>query len=227
MQDRKYFGMTIQQLGILIGLAVFACLLFGMAGFFIIRRGISGLQSQPQTILPTLQMTATPFALPTLTPTATRTPLPYEQLIPVGWKQFKTALIELWLPSDFKSTKKDAGEELAALSANSKNSLYKMRVGVSYEPLVEDTLETYLDHKIAKMDPAIRVVDRKKVLVNSTEAVRILLEGRIQTVDVDELVYIFQDGSTVWAVTYVAQINEFYEMLPSFEQSAKTFRVVR
>ena len=172
-------------------------------------------------------MTATPFVLPTLTPTATLTPVPYEQLIPAGWKQFKTTLVEIWLPPDFKSTTKDADEELAALSANSKNSLYKMRVSIGYKPLVGDSLDAYLDNEIAKLDPALRVVDRKKVSVNSTEAVRIMAEGRIQTVDVNELVYMFQDGGTVWAVTYVAQINEFYDMLPSFEQSAKTFRIVR
>jgi hypothetical protein len=227
MQDRKYFGMTIQQIGILIGLAVFACLLFGMTGFFILRKGLGGLQSQSPAITPTVQMTATPFALPTLTPTPTLTPVPYEQLIPNGWKQFKTALVEIWLPPDFKTTKKDADEELAALSSNSKNSLYKMRVGIAYEPLIEDSLDAYLDKRIAKMDPAIRVVDRKEVSLNSTEAVRLMLEGRIQTVDVNELAYIFQDGGTIWAVTYVAQINEFYDMLPSFEQSAKTFRVVK
>jgi hypothetical protein len=227
MQDRKYFGMTIQQIGILVGLAVFVCLLFGTAGFFIVRRGLSGLHSQAPAITPTPRITATPFTLPTLTPTETPTPVPYEQLIPTGWKQYKTELIEIWLPPDFKNTKKDAGEELAALSANSKSSLYKMRVGISYEPLIEDSLDSYLDNRIAKLDPAIRMVDRRKVSLNSAEAVRLMLEGRIQTVDVNELVYIFQDGGTVWAVTYVAQINEFYDMLPSFEQSAKTFRIVR
>ncbi len=227
MQERKYFGMTMQQLGILIGLAIVVCLLFGVTGFFILRRGLSGLQSQAPAIPPTMQMTATPFALPTLTPTETLTPVPYEQLIPTGWAQFKTALVEIWLPPAFKSTKKDADEELAALSSNSKNSLYKMRVGVSFEPLVEDSLDAYIDSRIAKMDPSIRVVDRRKVSINSTNAVRILIEGRIQTVDVNELVYIFQDGGTAWAVTYVAQINEFYDMLPTFEQSAKTFRIVK
>lgn len=227
MQDRKYFGMTIQQIGILIGLAGFACLLFGMTGFFILRRGLSGLNSRAPAMAPTVHMTATPFALPSLTPTVTVTPVPYERLIPAGWTQFKTPLMEIWLPPDFKSTKKDADEELAALSANSKNSLYKMRVGISFEPLVEDSLDSYLDNRIAKLDPAIRLVNRKKVSLNATEAVRLMLEGRVQTVDVNELVYIFQDGGTVWAVTYVAQINEFYDRLSSFEQSAKTFRIVR
>jgi hypothetical protein len=57
--------------------------------------------------------------------------------------------------------------------------------------------------------------------------VRITFELRVETVDVNELVYVFQDGSAVWMVAYVAQINEFYDMLPTFEQSAKTFRTVK
>jgi hypothetical protein len=52
-------------------------------------------------------------------------------------------------------------------------------------------------------------------------------ELRVETVDVNELVYVIQDGGTVWFILYAAQINEYYEMLPIFEQSAKTFRVVK
>jgi len=40
-------------------------------------------------------------------------------------------------------------------------------------------------------------------------------------------VYVIQDGTAVWFVEYVAQINEFYDTLPSFERSAQTFRIVR
>jgi hypothetical protein len=226
-QDRKLFGITIQQMGILIGLAVFACLLFGLTGFLILRRSVSGLLSHAPVMTPTIQPTATLIVIPTATITETPTPLPYEQLIPADWKQFKTTLIEIWLPPTFKSTKKDVNEELAAVNAVSKKSLYKTLVSVAYEPLDGNSLDAYIDTKLSKMDSAARVVERKKVSLNSTEAIRMVIEGRTNGLDVNELVYLIQDGSTVWSITYVAQINEFYDALPTFEQSAKTFRIVK
>ncbi len=225
-QDRKYFGMTIQQLGILGGLAAFACLLFGATGIIIVRRSV-GTGLKPQETSVSVQPTSTIALTPTLTPTAIPTAIPYDQLIPEDWKQFKTALVEIWLPPAFKSINKDADEELAALSTNSKTSIYKMRVSVSYEPLGDQSLDVKLDDYVAKIDPSIRVVEQRKVLLNTVEAVRLMLEGRIKTVDVNELVYVIQDGSTIWYIVYAAQINEFYEMMPSFEQSALTFRIVR
>ena len=226
-QNRKKPGMTSAQIGILIGLGAAACILFAVTGWLLFGGSIQLPFSRVSESTPTPQLTSTPFVLPTLTPTLTPTPLPYEQLIPNGWKQFKTGLIELWLPDSFKTTDKDANEELAALGANSDSSLYRMRVSVSYEPLAGASLDEHLDAGLLKLDPQIRLVERRKVSLNSTEAVRMMLEMRVETVDVNQLVYVFQDGGTVWFVVYVAQINEFYEMLPLFEQSAETFRVVK
>ena len=82
-QDRKYFGMTTQQVGILVGLGVTVCLLFGVTGLLILRRGVSGLFPQAPVSTPVVRLTATPFAIPTRTPTETPTPIPYDQLIPI------------------------------------------------------------------------------------------------------------------------------------------------
>ncbi len=225
-QERKYFGMTVQQLGILGALAAFACLLFGMTGFIMVRRNV-GFTAKPLASTATMQPTSMIVFTPTPTPTVIPTPIPYDQLIPKDWKQFKTALVEIWLPPTFKTIAKDAGEELAASNSNSKTSIYKMRFSVSYEPLGDQSLDTKLDEHLAKMDPSLRVVDQRNVLLNTVPAIRLMLEGRIKTVDVNELVYVIQDGGTIWYIVYAAQINEFYEMLPSFEQSILTFRIVR
>jgi hypothetical protein len=172
-------------------------------------------------------MTSTPFVIPTITPTLTFTPVPYEQLIPEGWNQHKTALMEIWLPSNFKVTNKDADEELALVGSNPKTSSYKMSVTVSYAPLATDSLDTYVDASLAKMDSTVRAVERREVSLNGADAVRMVFETRVDSVDVNELVYVIQDGGTAWVVFYVAQINEFYDTLPTFEQSVKTFRIVR
>lgn len=227
-QNRKPLGMTSMQLGILIGLGALVCILFGVIAWVMLGNKIQlpSFSRAPETT-PTPQMTATMVVFPTLTPTATQTPIPYEQLIPNGWVQFKTGLIEVWLPPSFKTAKKEADEELLLVGSTSKSSLYKLKTVIIYEPLVGDSLDAFLDSDLAKLDPQVKLTERRKISVNSTEAVRITLEMRVDGVDVNELIYVFQDGSTVWFVGYIAQINEFYDMLPTFEQSAKTFRTVK
>ena len=157
-------------------------------------------------------------------------------LIPEGWVQAKTGLVEIWLPAEFKQSDpgsfRDSADlampELFMREASSSSSLYQMLVMISYEPLTADSLDTYLDAEIAKLPSTIRVAERRKVLVNSTEVVRFVFETRSDnSIDINDMAYVFVDGSTVWYVEYVAQINEFYEMLSTFEQSAKTFRFVR
>lgn len=222
-QQRRILGMTTTQIGILAGLGAAACILFGIVGWLVMNRGTQ--QAPLPTVAP--QMTSTPYVLPTITPTLTLTPVPYEALIPEGWTQHKTELLEIWLPANFKKAQKDADEELRLIASNPRISPYKMTVILGYQPLGTGTVDTYIDNQILKADSTVRVVERRKVSLNGTDAVRMVLEARLDAVDTNELAYLIQDGGTVWIVYYVAQINEFYEMLPTFEQSAKTFRIVR
>jgi len=234
-QNRKYFGMTSAQVGILVVLGAVACILFAFTGWFMLGGSVRLPFSKAPGNTPTPQLTPTIFVLPTITPTITPTPVPYEQLIPNDWKQFKSELVEIWLPPSFKVANKSilgdttglAIPELVMSGAVDKSSLYKMIVGVSYEPLVGDSLDAYLDGQLAGVSQQSRLVERRKVSVNSTEAVRLMFEIRVNNTDINDLTYVFQDGGTVWYVEYAAQINEYYEMLPLFEQSAETFRIVR
>jgi hypothetical protein len=227
--------MTIQQLGILIGLAIFACMLFGVTGILGMRRGVNGLFSRAPEMTPTIQLTATPFAIPTITPTETPTPIPYDQIIPAGWIQHKTALIELWLPSNFKAAGSDAVSGVSgnsvvpelALVSSSKSSAYKTTASVSYEPLTSDTLDNFLDVKLSNIPPEVNMTEHRKVSINSVEAYRVMFESHNNNVDSNDLLFVFQDGSVVWYVKYSAEITDFYEMLPVFEQSIKTFRIGR
>lgn len=232
-QHRKYLGMTAIQLGILASLAGVVCLLFGLTGWLVVGRGFS--ISQPPTQTPGIISTSTRTVLPTSTPTITPTSIPYEQLIPSGWVQFKTGLIEIWLPSDFtlgdpkllSNPANLAIPELAMTGTTSNTSLYQMVVIVSYEPLTSDSLDHFLDAELTRLPAEIRMAERRKVSVNSMDAVRFVFETRSNNVDINDLVYVFLDGSTVWYIEYAAQINEFYEMLSAFERSTNTFRIVR
>ena len=230
-QDHKYFGMTPAQIGILAGLAGIACLLFGLTGWFVLRGKFSPVVQGT----PVPQSTSTPFMLATLSPTETPTPISYEVLIPDGWLQFKTGLVEIWLPKEFKlgdsklfsDSANSALRELVVTGAASNSAPDQMLVLVSYEPLPAGSLDAYLDSQIVNFPTNIRIAERRKVTINTVEAVQFVLETRNTTVDFNDLTYVFLDGSTIWYVEYVAEINEFYEMLPTFEQSVKTFRIVR
>ena len=235
MQDRKYFGMTVQQIGILVGLAAIACLLFGVTGWLFIRRGM-GLSSQSPTATPVLGSTPTPFMLPTQIPTVTLTPVPYEQLIPSGWEQHRTTLVEIWLPSGFKSTGTNAASAVSGDSVVPELSLAgtavssvanKVYVSVSYEPLTADSLDTFLESRLANITPQVNMSDRRKVSINGTEAYRLMLEWQDSNVYTNDLFFVIQDGGTIWYVKYSAEIKDFFEMLPVFDDSIKTFRIVR
>jgi len=237
-QNQKNSGMTSAQMGILLGLGALACILFGVIAWFLFGGNIQLPSfSRVSESTPTPQLTPTPFVLPTLTPTATLTPIPYEQLIPNGWKQFKTELIEIWLPEGFKPTDPkefkeisqsgSAIPELILISTISDPALYRIVMGVSYEPLTTDSLESFLDQELPKVPPDVVVTERRKTSLNSQEVFKITVEARINNIDSVTLYYVFLDGGTVWYVQYGAQINDYYQMLPLFEQSAKTFRIVR
>jgi hypothetical protein len=231
-QNNKYFGMTPTQIGILAGLAVIACLLFGLTGWFALR---GNLDTNAPDGTPVSQSTATPWTIPSSVPTGTVTPLPYETLIPGGWSQFKTGLMEIWLPAEFQpgdpqffnNSVNSAIGELILTSSSPEPSPYKMLVIISYEPLTSESLDTFLDDKVAKLPTDMRLAQRTKVTLNGTESVRLVFETGLNNLEVNDLTYVFLDGGTIWYVEYLAQINEFFEMLSTFEKSAKTFRIVR
>jgi hypothetical protein len=233
-EEKKYLGMTRMQIGILAALATMLVLIVCSGAFFIFRTLPASAPPQPtSTPLPTVTLAAA--ASPTITPTSAPTAIPYEQLIPAGWKQYKTSLVEIWLPANFKLADKKALNQTAQLAFNelfiseipSKTSTYNMLVSVSYDLLTGDSLDEFLQTKIQQLPADVRVTDRRTVYVNTVEARRIMLEYRANNIDINDMVYVFLDGSTVWYVEYAAQINEFFENLPIFEQSIKTFRTVK
>ena len=233
-QNDQYFGMTRTQIGILAGLALFACLLFTLAGWLFFGSSFNRSPDASQG-RPLSQSTATPWVIPSVAPTGTATPIPYEDLTPDGWVQYKTRLVEIWLPAEFQTADQQlfnnssntAIGELILTDSREGSAAYPMLAIISYEPLTAESLDVFLDAEIAKIPASFRVAERKKVTLNSTEVVRFVFETRYNNVEVNNLTYVFQDGGTVWYVEYIAQINKFYEMLSTFEKSALTFRIVR
>ena len=230
-EERKYFGMTRVQIGILAGLAA-TLLIIICVGVWLISRG-GGLGpasvSNPTAVPTVTSIVATP---PTLTPTITPTPIPYEQLIPPDWKQYKTSLVEIWMPGNFKEASRGIKDisanfgipDLLLAEVSSKTSAYTMLVSVSYDLTTAESLDVLLDEKFPSIPYQSRVVDRSTVFVNTNEARRIVIEFKVDNIDYNNMVYVIQDGNTVWYVEYVAQIAEFFDNIEVFEQSINTFR---
>jgi hypothetical protein len=230
--NRKYLGMTIPQLGILVGLAGALLLILCVAGWLIFGGGLSS--ASPQPIPTTAVPTVTLIVTPTITPTPAPTAIPYEQLIPQGWKQYRTSLVEIWLPAAFKETKSlpkglamAAVPELILSQPASKTVQYARSIVISYEPLTTDSLDSFLDLKIQSLPSPARVTGRNNDLLNTTAVIKVSIETRVDTLDMNELLYVFQDGGTVWYVAFFTQINEFYANVEMFEKSALTFRLVK
>ncbi len=236
--NRKYFGMTVPQLGIIGGLAGLLCAVLCVGGWLVLGGG--AIPSAPQPIPPTANSTATMVVLPTLTPTVAPTTIPYEQLIPQGWKQHKTALAEIWLPSDYrKSTTKEIEIfqpqitlELSISRVLTTTTLYKSFVFVAYEPLRADTLESHFELAPTLPPetsvPPSRLVEQREVNLNGRPALRLIYEQKtLDNLDFNSLVYVIQDGNLVWYVQYSAHLIEFYNHLETFEKSILTFRPVK
>jgi hypothetical protein len=231
--NKKYLGMTVTQLGILGGLAGLALLLFCIVGWLVIRRGPRGPQAAPSTLMP--PATATLMLPPTPTPTLASTPIPYETLIPSGWVQYQSSLFEIWLPAGYKAENVDnlvtglGNSPIVALTLRgtyTSKSPNKIYVTVAYEPMTGESFDQFLNERLAQLGPVLS--DRSRVDLNSVPAVRLIFTGRKgNNTDINELTYVILDGTTVWYVQYTAELTEFYNLLSTFEASAKTFRTAK
>jgi hypothetical protein len=230
-EEKIYFGMTRLQIGIIAGLAAALFLIVCPGGFFIFRGGGAGLVnlSAPTSVPTVTSIVATPA---TLVPTITPTPFPYEQLIPPGWNQYKTSLVEIWMPGNFKLADKNTKDitanfgapDLLLAEVSSKSSAYTMLVSVSYDLSTSGSLDELLDEKFPTIPYQAHIADRRTVFINTHEARQIVIEFKVDNIDYNNLVYVIQDGNTVWYVEYVAQIAEYFDNLETFQNSIKTFR---
>ena len=233
MANKKYLGMTVMQLGVLGGLAGLAFLLFCIAGWLVIGRGIGAAQAVPPT--PSPLASATLIVHPTQTSTPAPTPLPYETLIPIGWVQYKSPLYEFWLPAGYKDAQPEhlvtgLGNkpivDLAVRGSYTTKSPNKIYVTVAYEPMTANSFDEFLNQRITALGPVVS--ERSRVDLNTIPAMRLVFTGRTgSNTDINELTYVILDGTTVWYVQYTAELTEFYNLLTTFEASARTFRMVR
>lgn len=235
---RKYYGMTVPQLTVLGVMASCLFIIVGCGGWYAVTSTRAQAQAmQVAAVPPTVQPTVTPFVIeptPTTVPTNTPTPIPYDQLIPKDWKQYKTSLIEIWMPTNFKLADKRTKDytsnvgtsDLLLTEVSSKSSTFNMLVGVSYDVRTDPnlSLNDFLAAKPLSLQNQALVTSNQQVFINSHDARRLLIEFKVNNIDYNSLLYIIPDGSTIWYVEYVAEISEFFNNKDVFEQSVRTFR---
>lgn len=222
-QQRKYLGITISFVGILASLLIAAFVLLGVSGWLGVKESARVYSRVPQTQPDTLSRAT--FSVPTS--------VPYKLLIPRGWEQFRTELVEIWLPNEFiasdpqllSNSADSAAPELLLTAPLSQSSIYQMFVMISHESLSASSLDAYLEGEVVKY-AEVHVVEKKKVSINARDAIRFVFETQSNQTTVRDLAYLFLDGKTVWYVEYVVQCDEFSAMLPIFESSVRTFRTV-
>jgi hypothetical protein len=233
--NKKYFGMTVTQLGILAGLAVLVLLLFCIVGWLVLGKMRGGGFASVPTAAPTTQPTPTLMPTPAVTFTPAPTAVPYESLIPAGWAQYRTALYEIWMLPGYKTTTTTSvlvtglgGSPIVDMSlrgATSSKAANKIYMTVSYEPMNADTFDNFIMQRLTSL--GLAPSERSKVTLNTVPAVRIVFSGRKGNTDINELTYVILDGTTIWYIQYTAEINDYYNMVGNFESSAKTFRLVK
>ncbi len=223
-QNHKYLGITLSFIGILASLLIAAFVLLWGSSCLGVKESARVYTRFPQKQPDTLSRTA--FAVPT--------PVPHDLLFPRGWEQFRTELVQIWLPNEFtlsdpqllSNSADSAAPELLITGPSSQSSPFQMFVMISHEPLAAGSLDAYLEGEVVKYPADVRVVEKKKVSINATDAIRFVFETQSNQTNVRDLAYLFLDGNTVWYVEYVVQGDEFRAMLPTFESSVKTFRTV-
>jgi len=235
---RKYYGMTVPQLTVLGVMASCLFIIVGCGGWY----AISSTRAQARAmqlaaVPPTVPPTVTPFVIemtPTPIPTNTPTPIPYDQLIPKDWKQYKTSLVEIWMPTNFKLSDKKTKDytsnigtpDLLITEVSSKSSAYNMLVGISYDVRTDPSLslDDFLAAKPLSLQNQALVTSNQQTFVNTHDARRLIIEFKINNVDYNSMLFIIPDGSTIWYIEYVAEISEFFNNKDIFEQSIRTFR---
>lgn len=184
-----------------------------------------------------------------LLPTATLQPTP----IP-GWEKFEGAGAELWLPEsfeggdlandldvivnklkslgpDFEKTANTIEQNPSAVAiwafdsnVGSSGSLTNMNV-VKERVISAITLDTYMDATAKRLPASFEVTDRRKVRLEHYEAGQLVVQVELPSTKLKELLYVIKDKNIVWVITYATGMDEFEERLPTFEQSANTFKI--
>jgi hypothetical protein len=199
------------------------------------------------TPLPTL----TPSPEPTLTPTVT--PIPYEAYIPADWRQYKTGSMEIWLPENFNHVNDPeafqqeftelyeriglgefAEPHLKDILVHELLFRYGLPTSNQYIPTVFIkqssrnglSLPQFVDKTISALGPSYSLVEREPFDFYERQGERVIVQANYNTVYLSFVYYLVRDGDTIWEIGGDAHLDDFYNLLPVYDNIAHSFRTV-
>ena len=246
---KKYFGMTLSQIGILAVMAIFGCIVIGILGSMI-SSGATDLQLAQQV------NTLTPSPVPTATSTSwvAVTPIP-------NWQQFSFASgkAQIWLPNSYMGgdTLTSAEEIMVtvratiddevfadiiqnsilspdvtflALDTNLTNVVIKF-IYIRSQPINPDlqlTMDDYLNQLMNEYSGGTeRMVERKITQLDNFSAGKLVLDSKVLVEDIDALVsiaiYMVRVENTMWFITFRTGREEYLSYQPTIEAILNSF----
>jgi hypothetical protein len=240
---KRYFGMTMVQIGVLVLFAVLDVTVI-CAGIFLVGGNLLPQQAAAGAPPATAGAPTAPTVTPTPQPTAA---------LPPGWNRFATGKVEMWLPpyfvgGDFNRFKADVIKEFRALGSeydqladslengNTNFEIYavdstNIQNGVMTNlNVMEDTisplesLENYIERQTKALPSEWIVIDHSMYRHGEYEAGKIWTEYVVYGVTGRQMMYIIrQNLTTLWALTFTTSAAEFDDRLPIFEMCEATF----
>ena len=247
---KRFFGMTLAQIGILAALALVACVVIGILGTMMLN-----LVPNRQQVEPTYTLQPSPTAVVTSTAWPTVTPVP-------NWQEYSFAegQARIWLPASYaggdtatsstaimerlRATFDDeafandiqgliAIPEIVffAFDTEFTNSAKFMHVG--REPLDPDlalSMDSYLNRMMDNFtDTSDRVVERQIAQLDHYQAGKLAVESKVPAGEVETFVttaiYMVQVDDTMWFITFRTGRDEYVSQQPVIEASVNSFWV--
>jgi hypothetical protein len=247
---KRYFGMTIAQIGILVALAIVACVVIGILGMLI-------LNSSPltQQVEPTYTLQPSPIVVLSPTPWPTVTPIPDWQTYSISEGQAR-----IWLPARYIGGETATSSEMIMerLSAtfddeafasdiqglldipeivfiafdtefeNSARFMYVSREAL--DPDLVYSMDYYLNDLMDTFTSANdRVVGRQIEELDYSQAGKLVVESKVPAEDTEVFVttaiYLIQVNDTMWSITFRTGREEFSSYQEIIETSVKSFWV--
>jgi len=199
--------------------------------------------------------TDTPTPIPTATTVPPATPTVQPAVAPgPDWKKFEMRGAELWLPDSFEggdpsedldliielieAVGPDFEQAAAALRQNPEAFVFwafdsdisdlkfltNVTIASQRVPSVI-TVETFVDLMVGQLTSQFNVIEQEVVPVGPYEAGRLVIDFALPGVEGTQLIYVFLEEGSVWAVNFTTSEGEFNERLPVFDESVRTFRI--
>jgi len=242
---KRFIGMTANQLIMLGGMTVFlCCVLAGGMGLLNLLVGTVYAPAATSLDLPTPP--ASPTAAPALPPTQTPAPteIPYEALIPQGWKQFtlpEAPGMEFWLPGTYKvlSGKEKDNSSPAPLYGPNMDDMKMLMVLVdSQESMLllytnafvsavsmRGDFDEMMDLVFGPMSRKGRLIERRETEVSGLPAQKLVFDINVNGVNAGIVVYAFQRGGELWQFGFITPYNELFARMDEFDAASRVFRL--